>query len=86
MGLYTVVRERRDGRRIGEPLERVSHTGHPRAGEEMRIDRRLYRVHRVCHDEVPPDDSISPRWRWTSPTVHVRPLRPRPRRKSPPRS
>ena len=72
VGIYTVVVERSDGRETGERFDRVSHTGHPRAGEEIQIGERRYRVTRVCHVDATPPGSLH---RVTSPLVHVRPAR-----------
>jgi len=76
-GGYRIIIERRNGRATGETVARVSHTGHPRVGEEVQIGERRYRVARVCHVDASPDDGMpsGTRFRFTAPMVHVRPAR-----------
>ena len=75
-GAYSLVIEGRDGRPEGDPIERVSHTGHPRVGEHMQIGEHLYRVARVEHNDASPDPTLpnADRYRWTAPTLYVRPV------------
>ena len=76
MGGYRIVIEGVDGA-TGETVERVTHTGHPRVGEEVQIGEHLYRVARVCHSDASPDDSMPSGtcFRFTVPTVYIRPAR-----------
>ena len=77
VGGYRVVIERNDGKPTGQTIERVSHTAHPRVGEEVQIGNRRYRVARVCHTDASPDNyrRSAERFRFTTPTVYVRPAR-----------
>ena len=73
VGSYTIVVESRNGKATGERVKRVSHTGHPRVGEEVMLGERRYRVARVCHVEVNSDDGMPSGacYRFTVAMVHV---------------
>jgi len=77
VGGYCIVIERNNGKPTGKTVERVSHTGHPRVGEEVQIGEKRYRVARVCHVDASPDDGMpeGTRYRFTAPLVYVRPAR-----------
>jgi hypothetical protein len=68
VGDYIVVIEDASGGVLGE-LERAACSGHPRVGEQIAIDGRLYTVNRVCHEE---DGSACASRQYTYARVFVR--------------
>ena len=73
VGTFTVVVLDREGHPLSS-VERTSHYGCPRIGEEILLSGVTYRVERVVYEDERDDRTVR---RYVEPRVFVRDVRPR---------